>query len=348
MIDFPTSNTPQNLLNNTRKVIATKQTPFFLILSQSVDYKRLSTFDELLPFSLQKISREKILAQLRIKLNDNTLINNAQNWQKLSPIYINTSKLQLKSSTTLIASGTNRTSHLQYPLLFSSKIASHRSIVLNGINFWKWNLQSNNSINNLFNHFIANTIKWLYADNNQKRIFVNTSKDIYSSNETIIFAGNVYDETLSPRNDATITINVKSNNFKKSLKLSSTQNGKYEGEINITQPGDYNFTASIAIPGESTKNVTGKFSISQINLENINFVLNSNYLKFISNITSGKSFNINNYSTLFNDVNRLTKHKTKKQIIETKYDIWTNQWTLVLIIFLFAIEWLIRKRKGML
>jgi hypothetical protein len=348
MIDFPSTNTPNKLLDNVKDLLQNKKTPFFIVLSQSLDYQKLSIFGKQLTFLVERVSKERISTQININSNNNVLIKNLNGWEKLSPIYTNTTLLKLKSGTTLIASGVNRNSGFQFPLIFSSKIASSRSIVLNGINFWKWRLQSDNSVNNLFNGFIANSVKWLYANNNQKRIFVNSTKEIYNSNEEIEFSGNIFDESLTPRSDAVITVKIKGENFEKSLKLSSIKDGKYEGKINISQPGDYNFVADISIPGEQNSRVNGKFSILKVNIENNNFVLNSNYLMFISNITSGKSFDINNYSNLFEEINRLSKLQTKKKIVETKYDIWTNEWTLVLIILLFAIEWFIRKRKGML
>jgi len=348
MLDFPAINTPSKLLSDVRNELALNQKPFFFCLSQSIDYKKLHSLREQLPFIVPKISRNKILVQPKIKSLNNTLLRNTLGWSKLPPIYMNTSTLKLKPGTTILAVGNNRNRAFQFPLLFSSNIASSRSIVLNGFNFWKWNLQSDNSIDNLFNKFIADAIKWLFANNNQKRMFVNTTKDIFNSNESIDFIGNAYDESLSPRNDATFNIKINSNNFEKTLKLISTENGKYEGTINISQPGNFNYSTNISLPGETDKTINGKFTISKTNLENINFVLNSNYLKFISNITSGKSFDINNYLNLFDEINILSERQTKSKIVETKYNIWTNEWILALIVLLLAIEWLIRKKKGML
>lgn len=348
MLDFPTSDTPTILLSQVKNTLASNRKPFFLFLSQSVDYSKLYFLREQLPFSTTKISINKILVQPEIKSFNNTLLKNTLGWSKLPPIYMNTAGLKLKSGTTILAVGKSRNRPLQIPLLFSSNIASSRSIVLNGFNFWKWNLQSDNSVENLFNKFIADAIKWLGANNNQKRIFVNTSKDIYNSNESIDFIGNAYDESLSPRNDATFNIKITSNNFEKLLELTSTQNGKYEGTTNISQSGNFNYSANISLPGEPTKIVNGKFIISKTNLENINFVLNSNYLKFISNTMSGKSFDIESYSNLFDEINKLSERNAKNKIVETRYNIWTNEWVLVLIVLLLAFEWLIRKKKGML
>jgi len=348
MLDFPAINTPSKLINDVKDILASNQKPYFFTLSQSIDYKKLPSLSEHLPFIIPKVSGNKLLVQPKIKSFNNTLLRNTLGWDNLPPIYMNNSRLELKSGSTILAVGDNKNVNLEIPLIFSRNIASSRSIILNGYNFWMWNLQSDNSIDNLFNKFIADVIKWLFANNNQKRMFVNTSKNIYNSNESIDFIGNAYDETLSPRNDATFDIKIKSSNYEKSLKLVSEQNGKYEGTINITQSGNFNYSANISLPGEAGKTIHGKFTISETNLENINFVLNSNYLKFISNITSGKSFDINDYSSLFDKVNRLSKRQTKNKIIKTKYSIWTNEWILVLIVLLFILEWIIRKKKGML
>ncbi len=348
MIDFPTVNTPATILNQVKNNLISNQTPFIFILSQSIDYTKIYRLSDQLPFTTTKLSRNKILVQPEIKSYNNTLLKNTTGWSKLPPIYMNTSELVLKSGTTLLAIGNNKNNATQIPMLFVSNIASSRAIVLNGYNFWKWSLQSDNSIERLFSNFISNAIRWLYANNNQKRLFVNTSKDIYNSSETIEFIGNVYDESLSLRNDANVEIKISSDNYEKTIKLVPTKIGQYEGTINISKPGDFNYSAKISLPEEANKTVKGEFTISKTNLENINFVLNSNYLKFISNITSGKSFDIKDYSNLFDEINKLSERQTKIQILETKFSIWTNEWILAIIILLFALEWLIRKKKGLL
>jgi hypothetical protein len=194
---------------------------------------------------------------------------------------------------------------------------------------------------------LRNSVKWL-STKKDKQIFVSTTKDIFNSGEIIEFVGNVYDETSTPINDALVEIEIYSDNFKDNLKLNSTKNGIYDGSIEINKLGNFNYKAKITLRNGKIDLVEGKFFISDVKIENINFVLNSNYLKFISDNSSGKSFGIKNYSELFPKIEKIFEINNVDKVISTKYELWYDKWILLLIVFLFALEWTIRKKIGML
>ncbi len=347
MIDFPTFKTPNKLLNAISSRIILKKTPYFLFLSELTNYNRLSAFKNLLPFKTKTFSQGNLLIQPEIVSEGNGIFSDLSLWNNLAPIKVNSYKIGVKSSASLLAIGKTRNSQIDIPILFTSKIAPSRSIVFNGYNFWKWRVQSDEYLINTFDTFLSNSIKWL-STKKEKRIFVKPIKDIFTTNETVEFTGNVYDETLTPISNASVVVKIKSEKFIKSIKLQSTKNGLYSGRIDISSPGIYNYTATISSKNEKLQIVKGKFLISDVEIESINFVLNSNYLTFISNITSGKSFIIDDYSDLFSRIKQFSHIQTNDEIISIKFDVWRNKWILILTIMLFAIEWIIRKQKGML
>ena len=73
-----------------------------------------------------------------------------------------------------------------------------------------------------------------------------------------------------------------------------------------------------------------------------------NYLKNISNNTGGIYASIEKGDEVISNVNSYNSGRTQVVREETEYKIWTNEWILMTIILLFAIEWFIRKRMGML
>jgi hypothetical protein len=347
MIDFPSPKTPGSLLELIVENISTKNTPYFLILSELTDYSKLMSSGKIFPFDIKNSSKGFSLVTTKVISNGSGIITNESQWNGLAPINVMESKIELNKGVSILATYKPQNEQSEIPLIFTQKIASSRRMIFNGFNFWKWQLQSDKSIESLFGSFFRNSIKWL-SSKKDKRIFVTTTKNIFNSNESIEFLGNVYDETLTPVNNASIQIEISSDDFRKTLKLNLTKNGIYYGRIDISKPGVYNYIGTIAFQKENPKVVNGNFLISDIDVENISFVLNSNYLKFISNVTSGKSYDLDSYSDLFPSIKQLSKIKTKNQVTSTKFEIWRNSWILIIIILLFAIEWIIRKQKGML
>jgi len=346
MITFPTRNSPQNLINDLFNNIKTKNTPYFLILSELTELNKLDKFHNILPFKIKNESNIFPLVLPKIISEDGGIIQNVSDWEKLAPLRIGNTQIEAKDNSSILAIGQLKNVQTEIPILFTQKVAASNRIVLNGFNFWKWKLQTETALQNLFDSFLYNSIKWLTTKKNEL-IYISTTKDVYSATESVEFIGNIYDETSTPINNAKVEIEISSDNFRENLKLNSTKNGIYNGSIFITKPGNFNYKAKIELNNGQIKLVSGKFIKTEIKQENINFVLNSNYLKFISDNSSGKSFKINNYSELYSKIEQLLK-TNNYEIISKKYDLWNGKWILILIILLFTSEWLIRKRIGFL
>ena len=77
-------------------------------------------------------------------------------------------------------------------------------------------------------------------------------------------------------------------------------------------------------------------------------VMNYSLLNLISSETGGEFYNVDNYSALLEKLNYLKINSTKEKIVTSEISLWSETWMLVIAILLFAIEWFIRKRSGML
>ena len=347
MLNFPSNKTPQNLINVVFSNIRTKNTPYFLIVSELTELNRLISFKNLLPFHHKNGQKDFPLIQPEVISEGNGIIKNTYDWQKLAPIRIGKTKIEAKDNSSILVIGKLKNEQTQIPILITQKAATSNRIVLNGFNFWKWKLQPQTELQNLFDSFINNSIKWL-STKKTELIYISTTKDVYNASENIEFIANVYDETSTPINDAIVDIEISSDNFQENLKLNPSKNGVYNGGININRSGSFNYKGKITLNNGQIKYKTGKFLKSETKPENINFVLNSNYLKFISYYSSGESFFIDNYSDLFSRIEQNQMINTNDEIISIKYELWNEKWILVFIILVIAVEWTIRKKIGML
>jgi len=352
MIDFPAQHSPPTLISNLTDAIKNKKKSFYFILSQSVDQRKLSSFDIYLPFKIQNFSNEfREVVPNVISLADPLISTSSSNitlWNDLPPIFQTESKISATSGSKVLVNSKYKNIDTKTPLIITRSIGESRSITLNGFGIWKWKLQRNKKTDFLLESFLNNSIKWLYADKQKQRIFVSPIKKVFAQTDEIEFRASIYDETLTPRNDAIVTITAISGNENFNFELTSIGNGIYEGKLDISKSGNYNFDSSIELDNSTIIGTSGKFIISNIDIENINYVLNKNYLKLISNITSGKSFEISAYDNLFDALNFNSKTRISNESISSEDNIWTNEWILGLIVILFSLEWFLRKKKGLL
>jgi len=352
MIDFPTQYLPQPLISSLTKTIKNKKKSFFFILSQSVDQNKLMSLDIDLPFKIRNNAKgfREIVPSVNSIMDPliSTSTENITLWNDLPPIFQTESDIIAKQGSIVLVNSKVKNAETDIPLVITKSIGESRSIALNGFGIWKWKIQSDKRSEYLLESLINNSIKWLYADKHDQRIFVSPIKKVFTQNDEIEFRASIYDETLTPRNDANIKVNVSNQSENYDFVLKNVGNGIYEAKLNTKEVGEFRYKSIIELDNSNSPGPIGKFIVSDINIENINYVLNKNYLKLITNNTSGKSFEISDYRELFNTLNFNQKVKVQTKSISTEYNIWASEWMLGLIVLLFSIEWFLRKQKGLL
>ncbi len=162
------------------------------------------------------------------------------------------------------------------------------------------------------------------------------------------FLGEVSDESLNPISDAEIKINISSGTNKFEVDMQNVGSGLYEGSIVINETGDFKFSAQAETNGRILGKDNGSFNIGEIDIEMINPVMNYSLLNLMANNTGGEFYSSDNYSPLLERLNDLKINSSKERIVTSEISLWSDTWMLMIAIFLFSMEWFIRKRNGML
>lgn len=354
LINFPSEETPNNFLQKINNVISNKNIPYFITVSNYVSMNKLKQLSNELPFSFSNSGSGTILVQPNFiddEINNPILQNNAINivnaWNNLPPVNApNWNFISKPESRILLKSKVNNVP-LNTPLLLSKILGRKRAIAVCASDIWRWKLQNVNKDSDLFDRFILNSVKWLNANEERKQFDVQTTKKLYSLNEQIQFQGELYDESFNPINNAEVNVKIKNENYESEITLNSIGNGLYEGILQDLKTGDYTFNAIAKLNGTSLKS-NGRFSVGDIDLELINPQQNANFLKLLSNTTNGKYYFNNDYKDVFERINQTNKRFNKEKIEVSEINLWSNEILLIILILLFALEWFLRKREGML
>ncbi len=352
LIGFPSRNTSIELLNQIIQKIKDK-TPFFLSLSPGIDLGQLKTLEIELPFKITTINTGKTLVQPEIIDEINPiLINNAQNpvtaWNNLPPVLKSNSKLTAKPESKIISNLKIRNIVVDQPLILTRKLSYSRSIAVLGENIWKWKLQISDKNIGLFDNFISQSVKWLSSKSEYKQVSIKTTKRIYSIGEPIEFIAKVYDETFDPLENADVKIEVMNEKNKFSVEASSRGNSIYEGELDISYAGDYNFAGTAFLNNNLVGRDEGKFTVGEVEVEMLNLKQNTELLRLLANSTGGKFYFVNDVLDLNDQISSRIEQSKKEKTVTTEIELWSNEWILAFIILLFSLEWFFRKRSGML
>jgi TnpA family transposase len=92
----------------------------------------------------------------------------------------------------------------------------------------------------------------------------------------------------------------------------------------------------------------GSFNVGDVEIEMIDSRMNYEFLNLLATQTNGKYFDSDQYEELLNYLNRMNSSASKEKLIISEIRLWSDEWLLIIVILLFATEWFIRKRAGML
>ena len=355
LIGFPSDGAPEELLNRVLTKIRDAKIPYFLTLSSGVSLSRLARMGTELPFTINQnfsgirevqpnITPDQLTNPI-LQLSEKNIF---ESWNNLPPVSQPSAIFNPRIESRTLAQIKVNNNVVNSPLILSNNFSGRRSIAVLARDIWKWKLQTAPKRLDLFDSFIINSLRWLRAGEEQKLVRVKTSKRNFSQGERIEFIGEVFDESLNPVSEAQVKIFISSDAGKLETDMQNVGAGLYEGSIIINEPGDYNYSAEALVNGRVSGKDNGSFNIGEIDIEMINPVMNYSLLNLLSKDTGGEFFFYDDYSDLLNKLNELKINSSKEKIVTSEIFLWSNIWMLITAIFLFSLEWFIRKRSGML
>lgn len=355
LVGFPSKETSQQLLQSVLNKISNKDKPYFITLSSGVDFNKLKQLQSELPFVVGNIGNDYLEIQPDISADqlDNPLLqNNSVNpidaWNNLPPIFQPNVDLTAKPESEVVSKVRINNIPMNKPLILTRILGSKKSIAVLGKDIWRWKLETAPKNLDLFDRFIISSVKWLNSNEAHKRVTIKTSKKLYSLGEQIEFNGQVYDQAFNPVSDADVKIQINYGKENYDVNLNSVGNGLYEGTFQTNKAGNYSFTGNANLNNNKLGSDKGKFNVGEVDVEMLDPRMNYEFLSLLSNQTGGKFFYNSNYNQLFPILKALNKKSSKYKMEVSDINLWSNEWLLMIAIFLFGLEWFLRKRSGML
>tara|TARA_R110002073_G_scaffold128999_2_gene275039 strand:+ start:20855 stop:22882 length:2028 start_codon:yes stop_codon:yes gene_type:complete len=231
------------------------------------------------------------------------------------------------------------------PLLATVDENNHRKVFLFGEGIWRWRTTSflnRNSFEN-FDEFIGNLIQFASSKKIRNRLDVDI-KSIYNSNSIIKIGAFYVDSNFEFDDRATLIFNSKNKttNENKSFPF-SLENNSYQLELDVLEPGDYDYTVSVV--GQSISR-SGVFKVSEYSVEEQFTNANKEKLTRLAEKTNGKAFYIDKSQALINELLNDKRFVTTQKEVVKKQEIIDFKWIMFFVIGLLTIEWLTRKYIG--
>ena len=353
LIDFPSVNSPYNLIDKVFSSIEKLNKPYFIMISSGVDLTKLKTYEKLLPFSINTTNGGTIKVQSEL-ISDNYLAyfsnsgNKKEIWNNLPPVTQFAAGFTSKPGSNVLLKSNVRNMNLNNPLIVTRNIGMQRIFSILAGDIWNWELQTAARYPEFYVNFINDIVKWLSASHKNKQFNITTDKKTYFQNEQVEFTAELYDHTFNPIDTANINLQISGKGHKTSLNFSPQGNGIYTLNYSSVETGDFSYEGTTGINGSYIKSNFDRFSIEEMQAEKLDTQMKPSFLKSLAKATNGMYYSIDDYSDLKDKLIKINNNHQKEYTTRSEFRIWENKLILIILICLFAIEWIIRKRAGMI
>jgi hypothetical protein len=357
LIGFPTEHTLPRSLQTVIEAVEDGK-PFFMEMSRTIDFGKLYALDKILPFRVENAANSElqVFAAVPEAQRNNPILkmsngnNTVEIWSKLPPVFRQQGNFRSKIESEVLATVRLQSMPLTDPFIVARNVNKKKSLAVLGYGLWRWSMLSDagSGTELILEHFISNAIRWLTTQEDSRRIRVQSSKHSYTTQDAVEFIAQVYDDNYQPLDDARIEVNVRNGNETSPIVLNALGSGQYQGEFESLREGEYNFTATVMVNGAAVGSDQGTFSVGGQNAEYFETRMNKPLLEQIAAQTGGRYYDNNHLSSLDHDVTTMENFKPHDIRRSAEIEIWNSRWMLALVFFVFALEWFLRKRNGML
>ena len=351
LCDFPTARSSPTLVNTVQQTAVAQRIPVFFMAGPHVSLAALSSFKSVLPLeSPRSLLTEEIVltrgAASHPALSSTTAL--PAEWNELPPVLGGVGNFTVSGGGQVSVKLSREALGIaeDEPALVLWETAGRRSaaILCWGTARWKLQLAGNQTNAAFYDQVISRLRGWLIAPAEEQRVKIRSSKKLYSGGEYARFSAQVYGANLEPRDDAILDLRVSSGSRTENVAMRNRGNGRYEGELSPWAVGEYRFSGSAILNGDTLGVDRGLFAVEPFNVELLDPRARFDVLRGIA-IESGGSFALAAHADTM--LSRLI-FRPKTVVSRHEVSLWRQGPIIWIIIALLACEWIIRKRSGML
>ena len=335
--------------------IASAGTRLLFVLTERTDLSVLrEVFEEVLPvvpsgeqplyaeasFELTPLGRQHAVLQNLAPLS--TL--------QLPPLLFNASGWQISPDARVLAQANLGGVSVQGPLLIVRSRNGIRTGALLGSGTWRWNslpedLAESDSWWPVLFH---NLIQWLLAPEDDRRVRVAPTQQVFAGGESIQFVGQVYNESLQGVDNATVALDIIApDSARFPYTLNSLSNGRYAADLGTLPQGPYTYEARATQGNAGLGTDSGNFTVGTLALEYAETRANAPLMRQIAYRSGGQFLAQDDVNTLASVLRADSAFVPRTSAEVRERALW--QWPLLLavVLVLLTAEWVLRKRVGL-
>ncbi len=361
MIGFPTSYTPKSVIDDIA-ARCRRGASLLFIASAATDYGKLGSLAESLPFrvSSNRPVEVSVTADVSSVATADPLMRltggdeDESVWNNLPPIFRTELFAEPVAGSTVLARLKVGSTPIDEPLIIKRDIGQTRSLAILGHGIYRWRLLGQgpaqargSSVTDVLQTFTTNTMKWLSVRDDERRVQIRSTHEAYVVGETVAFVGSVYDQTYSAVDDAEVRVVLEGTGPQRTIELAPKGAGQYAASIGSLPPGRYSFSAAATSRAGTIGRDQGTFTVSEIGLEEQTTTMNASLLRVLAQRTGARFAGVDSVESMVDALLRDPRLRPEVRTSERELPLHHLPWIVAVAITAFALEWFLRKRRGL-
>lgn len=351
LINCLQQDTPAAARERLRRASAQHPLPIWIWAGSRMSAESLKTLIGDMPFSLINApsSGEGQAAPVRfyVELDPDAELSESGLWNDLPPLTTPEFPVKLAASAqTLIALKDAETGATLGPALISWESGERRFAAAFGAGYWKWGFLSvgMGSSDELYLNFVRRVLRWLAASPESRPLRITPDQDLYAAGEAVHFDARVLGADGRSISSAQVEMTLQGPDGSEKILLEVDPAGRYAGRFRPEAVGTYSYEGVAMVGADTLGADSGSFMVEAYNVEKETLTQNRALLEGIATASGGVYFPADSLAKLANAISappRLVTVGWSRRFF-LNWDVWA------VLIGLLALEWIIRKRRGML
>jgi len=268
-------------------------------------------------------------------------------FESFPPLFSNFGEPSFKTPYKTILYKTVSNIKTEEPLLATFETNGRREAVLFGENLWKWRAQSflNNDRFLDFDSFTGKLVQYLASNKRKNRLNIEYNS-FYNGSDNIVISAQFFNKNYEFDNSESLSITIKNRDSGvTNTRPLIVKGNSYQADLSSLSSGNYSFTVSAASENISS---SGRFKIIEYNVEQQFLNADVTKLQQIATNSQGQAYLVNNHEALTTNLINDNRYQAIQKSSKSVVPLIDWYYLLFFIALCLALEWFIRKYKGLI
>ncbi len=315
-----------------------------------------SPIADILPVQMATEDRIPIIGRLKLAITDygrtHPLMKlspdasaNTKQWSDLPPLNDFNKTLDAKVGGIVLARGqSDQRGNVDPILLAYQRYGRGRTMAFTSGSSWRWQMEMDHE-DMTYELFWKQILRWL-VNTSPDPVMITSDKDTYLPGESVRLSSEISNKSFERMNNAKVIAKVTNPaGITESVAMdwNGAQEGTYQSELNVTEPGIYHVDVEAAQGSENLGTNRTAFQVQDRPVEYYDALLNTRLLQSVATATGGRYYPLSRIGDVPDDAVYV---EGETSFVEQK-ELWDVPFLFMLVCMTLAGEWFWRKKRGL-